>query len=180
MLDYLQLTLESKRVKLIPISRKYAKDICREFTAEVTQYMWPSAPKTQTEINQHILDQRLKMQNEEEIALIIAEKSSLEFLGYTCLHKADSKTPELGIWLKKGAHGFNYGFEALNLLKTWAETNIEYDYLKYPVVRTNIPSCKIAEKMGGIIKDEYFKTSESGKLLDEVEYRFYSQGCIHE
>jgi hypothetical protein len=27
--------------------------------------------------------------------------------------------------------------------------------------------------MGGLIQDEYIKRSESGKLIDEVEYRFY-------
>ncbi|WP_230305160.1 GNAT family N-acetyltransferase, partial [Legionella pneumophila] len=135
--------------------------------------MWPSAPKTQEEINQHISEQQIKMQEGTEIALVILNEENQAFLGYACLHQANTKTPELGIWLKKSAHGFHYGFETINLLKTWAETNLVYDYLKYPVVRHNIPSRKLAEKMGGIIQDEYIKTSESGKLLDEVEYRFY-------
>lgn len=171
--NYLHLTLQSERLQLIPVSLKYAEDLCKEFDSEITEYLWPSAPKTQEEISKHITEQQSKMQAGKEIALVIVNKANQDFLGYAGLHQANSKTPELGIWLKKTAHGFHYGFEAMNLLKTWAETNLNYDYLKYPVVRQNIPSRKIAEKMGGIIEDEYIKTSEAGKLLDEVEYRFY-------
>lgn len=171
--NYLHLVLKSERLQLIPISLNYAEELCKEFTAEITEHMWPSAPKTQEEINQHISEQQIKMQEGTEIALVILNEENQDFLGYACLHQASTRTPELGIWLKKSAHGFHYGFEAMNLLKTWAETNLVYDYLKYPVVRQNIPSRKIAEKMGGIIEDEYTKASESGKLLDEVEYRFY-------
>ena len=174
MSNYLHLILESERLQLIPVSLKYANDLRKEFTAETTEHMWPNAPKTQEEINQHIAEQQNKMQMGVEIALVIVNKANQNFLGYASLHQANSKTPELGIWLKKSAHGFHYGFEAMNLLKIWAETHLIYDYLKYPVVRHNIPSRKLAEKMGGIVEDEYIKTSESGKLLDEVEYRFYS------
>ena len=115
------------------------------------------------------------MQNAEKISLLIVDKDSEEFLGYISIHQVNTKTPELGIWLKKSAHGYNYGYEALHLLKIWAETNLHYDYLKYPVDKQNIPSRKLAEKLGGRIEDKYIKTSESGNLLDEVEYRFYKK-----
>lgn len=148
--NYQHLTLKSERLQLIPVSLKYSEDLCKEFTAEITEHMWPSAPKTQKEINQHISEQQIKMQAGTEIALVIINKENQDFLGYACLHQANTKTPELGIWLKKSAHGFHYGFEAMNLLKTWAETNLAFDYLKYPVVRHNISSRKLAEKMGGV------------------------------
>lgn len=172
MTDYTSLNLISERIHLVPIHMKYAQDICKHFTAEITQFMWPSAPKTQAEINQHIISQQLEMKNGREISMIIIDKSIEEFFGYASIHQADSKTPELGIWLKKSAHGFHYGFEALDLLKKWAENNLIYDYIKYPVDKRNIASRKLAEKLGGEIKDEYVKTSESGNLLDEVEYHF--------
>ncbi|HRD71299.1 MAG TPA: GNAT family N-acetyltransferase [Legionella sp.] len=171
--NYLLLTLKSERLLLLPVSLKYSEDLCKEFTAEITEHMWPSAPKTQEEINQHISEKQIKMQAGTEIAFVIVNNADQSFLGYASLHQANTRTPELGIWLKKSAHGFHYGFEAMNLLKTWAENNLVYDYIKYPVVRHNIPSRKIAERMNGVIEDEYIKASESGKLLDEVEYRFY-------
>ena len=173
--DFTQLCLIAKRIKLIPIDMRYAKEICKNFTAEITVHMWPSAPKSQAEINQHILNKQNEMQNGEEIALLIIDKITDEFLGYASLHLVKSMTPEMGIWLKKAAQGHQYGFEALNLLKTWAETNLSYDYLKYPVAKQNFASRKLAEKLGGTVAAEYIKTSESGNLLDEVEYRFYQK-----
>ncbi len=55
MADFTQLNLTSNRVEYIPINMEYAEDMCINFTTEITRYMWPSAPKTQEEINQHIL-----------------------------------------------------------------------------------------------------------------------------
>jgi RimJ/RimL family protein N-acetyltransferase len=171
--NYLAISLDSERLHLFPISKKYAQSMCKEFTPEITEYMWPSSPKTLDEIEQHISTQREKMKNGVEVALAMVEKSNDDFIGYVNLHNADSQTPELGLWVKKSSQGHGFGFEAINQLKQWAEQNLEYDYLKYPVVRHNISSCKLAEKLGGIIEDEYFKKSESGRLLDEVEFRFY-------
>ncbi len=39
-----------------------------------------------------------------------------------------------------------------------------------PLSKSNLPSRKLAEKLGGYIGDEYIKISESGNELDEVEY----------
>ncbi|MBA2649461.1 MAG: GNAT family N-acetyltransferase [Legionella sp.] len=175
MVDFTLLNLIADRIKLIPINMEYAKDICSNFTAEITQYMWPSAPKTQEEINQHILIKQNQMKQGEEISLLIIRRESEEFLGYASIHQVNSKTPELGIWLKKSAHHHNYGYEAMNQIKIWAECNLSYNYLKYPVDKKNISSRKLAEKLGGKIEDEYIKISESGNSLDEIEYRFYQE-----
>ena len=104
---------------------------------------------------------------------MVLNKDSLEFLGYIALHKLNTKTPEMGIWLKESAHNNGYGFEALSLLKKWANKNLLFDYLKYPVEKNNLASIALAKKLGGKIGDEYIKKSESGKLLDEFEYRIY-------
>ncbi len=173
----MQLELIADRIKLIPICMDYSRDLCEHFTAEITKYMWPSAPKKQEEINQHILLKQNQMKKGIEISLFIVNKEDDEFLGDISSHQAHSKVPELGIWLKKEVHGQKYGYEALNLLINWAENNLEYNYLKYPVDKANIPSRKLAEKLGGKIEAEYIKTSESGNVLDEVEYRFYKNTC---
>lgn len=170
MTDYTNLILISERVKLIPICMEYAHDMCQHFTPEVTRYMWPSAPKTQDEVNQYIKSQQQQMKLGEEVAMLIVFKDSTEFLGHACIHEAQSQTPELGIWLKKSVQGNHYGYEALNLLKEWAKHNLKYQHLKYPVDKKNLPSCKLAESLGGFIGDEYIKISESGNELDEVEY----------
>ncbi|MEH2435865.1 MAG: GNAT family N-acetyltransferase [Nostoc sp.] len=82
-------------------------------------------------------------------------------------------TPELGIWLKKSAHGHGFGREAIHVLKDWVDKNLEYNYLSYPVDKRNIPSRKIAESLRGKIFREFQQINKSGYLLDEVEYRIY-------
>ncbi len=57
MSNYLDLSLQSNRIKLIPASLIYTEEICTEFTTEITKYMWPSAPKTAP------LQKRFNLQN---------------------------------------------------------------------------------------------------------------------
>ena len=97
MTNFSNLILISDRLKLVPISMAYAHDICKHFTAEITRFMWPSAPKSLDEIKQHVEIRRNQMINGEDISLMILLRESGEFIGYTTLDEIQSKTPELGI-----------------------------------------------------------------------------------
>ena len=88
-------------------------------------------------------------------------------------YRLTPKTPELGIWIKKSAHGHGYGKEAVVALKEWANENIEYEYILYPVVDENYASRRIPEFLGGKIAREYDKESMSGKKWHFIEYRIY-------
>jgi ribosomal-protein-alanine N-acetyltransferase len=61
----------------------------------------------------------------------------------------------------------------VSALARWAFENLDVRYLIYPVDRRNTASRRIPESLGGIIEAEYEKTNESGRVLDEVEYRIY-------
>lgn len=165
--------LTGQKLLCQPLSIEYAEAICKNFTAKIAKWMWPSAPKTQAQINQHIFEKQQAISKGEELALLVLKKESLEFLGYIAIHELNTTTPEMGIWLKEEAHNQGYGFEALTLLKNWANENLSFDYLKYPVEKNNIASRALAEKLGGKVESEYIKKSESGQMLDELEYRFY-------
>ena len=60
-----------------------------------------------------------KMKNGEELQVVILNKITGEFLGHGGISKLKSETPELGIWIKKRAHGNKYGREAAKGLKKW-------------------------------------------------------------
>ncbi|NJR74492.1 MAG: GNAT family N-acetyltransferase, partial [Scytonema sp. CRU_2_7] len=92
-------------------------------------------------------------------------------LGCAGIHELYSKNPVLGIWLKKSAHGQGYGLETIAALKNWADENLDYEYLIYDVDKANIPSRRIAEKLGGQIVREYHKTNLSARVLHILEYR---------
>ncbi len=58
-------------------------------------------------------------------------------------------------------------------LKEWADNNLEYEYIKYPVAVKNIPSRKIAEFLNGKIEKEFIGSKQNGEAMEEVEYRIY-------
>lgn len=173
MLSLTDIVITSDRLKLIPISEKYLQDIFREFTPDVTRYMFPKSPDKIDETLQFISSAQEKLVKGEDLNVVILNLKTGEFLGGGGINKINTDTPELDIWIKKPAHGNKYGQEAVKALKKWADKHLMYKYLRYPVDKRNVPSKKIAESLGGVVKAEYKKTNLAGNILDEVEYRIY-------
>lgn len=169
--------LETDRLLLVPVSRKYKEEIFREFTAEITTYMHPRPATKMKDTLTFIKIARKQIKNGENLVVAILRKDSREFLGCGGLHETNTLTPELGIWIKKTAHGNGYGLEAVGALKNWAEQHLEYKYLTYPVDERNFASRRIPEHFNGEIGKSYRKRNESGKPLFILEYWIYpSQG----
>ncbi len=172
-MDLSKTIITTDRLKLIPLSMEYADIIFKEFTEEITTYMFPRSPKKIAETIEYINSMKPKIKSGEELPVAILNKETGEFLGGGGVHNLKTDTPDFGIWIKKSAHGNKYGREAVTALKEWIDKNIPYTFLKYPVDKRNIPSRKIAESLSGIIKKEYKTTNLSGNILDEVEYWIY-------
>ncbi|MDZ8087498.1 MAG: GNAT family N-acetyltransferase [Nostoc sp. DedQUE12b] len=168
-----KVSLESKRLILQTISLEHTEDVFREFTSEITIFMYPKPAQSLRETEKIIREMILQRENHTDLVLVILKKDGLEFLGICEVGAIDTQTPELGIWLKKSAHGHGFGREAIDALKDWVDKNLEYNYLSYPVDKRNIPSRKIAESLGGKVFREFQQINKSGDLLDEVEYRIY-------
>lgn len=165
----------SERLLLEPISLEYKEDIFKEFTAEITTYMYPAPAKEVSEVEGFIKASLDKSKEGSNLQFIVLEKKSKEFLGCAGLHHVDRLTPEMGIWLKKDAHGKAYGREAMTAIKEWADKNLDYEYILYPVAEDNIASRKIPESMGGLIEYEYQETGLGGNRFYCLEYRIYPE-----
>ncbi|HOV15245.1 MAG TPA: GNAT family N-acetyltransferase [Spirochaetota bacterium] len=171
-MDFMSISIENEKLLLVPISLQYKEDIFREFNNSITTYMYPKPPEKIKETEDFINDSLENMGLGTNIQLVILKKDTKEFLGCIGLHKIDTKTPELGLWLKKKAWGNRYGIDSIKLLVEWARTNIQYDYFKYPVDRRNIASRRIPEHFGAEIKDEFKCVGANGNPLDILEYYF--------
>lgn len=169
----IDIKIETERLLLVPIELSYAEDIFKYLTAEVAKYMRPKPAGDISETIAWIKSARARMEKGSNVQLVILEKDTGGFVGCAGLHDVDCKTPELGVWTKLDLHGKGCGREAMKALYDWARENIEFDYIKYPVDRRNIPSRKIPESLGGIIAKEYKEKNMAGFELDEVEYRIY-------
>lgn len=172
-MDLLKVVITTVRLKLVPTAEKYSHDIFKEFTAEITKYMFPKPAARIKETLAFIKTSRKKMASGEEFQVVVLNKDTGEFLGHAGIRGVNTSTPELGVWIKKSAHGNKYGKEAIGGLKKWIDKNINYTHIKYPVERHNVASRKIAEALGGVVKAQYPKTNASGRLLDEVEYHIF-------
>ncbi len=135
--------------------------------------MFPKPAKKVNETMRYIRDAIRRRETGTELTFVILKKENGEFLGVCAVHQLHTDTPELGIWTKKSAHGNGYGREAIHCLKAWADENLDYESLSYPVDKRNIPSRKIPESLGGRIVREFRQINLSGNLLDQVEYRIY-------
>ena len=107
--DLLKVIVETPRLRLVPTSEKYAEDIFREFTPEITTYMYPKSAEKIDETLDFINSSIQKMINGEELQVVILDKQTGEFLGHAGLKNLHSETPEPGLWVKKIAHGNKFG-----------------------------------------------------------------------
>lgn len=165
--------IESERLLLVPISMQYKDEIFREFSPEITTFMFPASAKEISETEKFIKDSLKGLGEGSNLQLVIIGKDPQEFFGCVGLHHIDGKTPEMGIWIKKSAHGNGYGKEAIVAVKKWADENLDYHYLLYPVADKNISSRKIAESLGGKIEAEYDEKGLGGNKYHCLEYRIY-------
>jgi RimJ/RimL family protein N-acetyltransferase len=173
MISPLDVVVETERLRLVPASEEHAETIFREFTATITEFMFPKPPVEIQETLTFIRGARERMQLGRDLECAILLKQTDEYLGGGGLYHLLSDTPELGIWVKEGAHGHGYGREAVTALAAWGFENLAVRYLIYPVDRRNLSSRKIPESLGGNVEAEYKHEAQGGRELDIVEYRIY-------
>ncbi len=172
-MDTSNITIKTKNLYLKGVSSDYKHDIFREFTPEITTYMFPK-PAEKIEETVEFIERSIKGNKKgNSFQMAIFRKGSMDFLGCGGIHRINEKTPELGVWIKKLAHGNGYGREAMTALKEWADQNLDYEYILYLVAEENYPSRKIPESLGGEVARKYEKINMSGKKLHMLEYRIY-------
>lgn len=171
-MDFTSIQIDCERIVLQSISKKYCTEIFNEFTPDITKYMFPK-PAEKIEETQIFISQSINnMKNKNELIFVILNKKNNEFLGCCGLHsRKNHDTPELGIWIKKDAHGNKFGLEAIIHLTSWSIKNIEFSYFIYPVDEANIASRKIAESLNGeVFKKKKIETMHN-TFLNEVIYK---------
>ena len=178
--DLESLVIEGTRIRLCPIEEIYAPIIFDEFDEDITHFMFPKPAEKIEETLAFIHSSREGIKGGFDLVFSILEKSKKEFLGCCGFHGTeDTKIPELGIWIKKSAHGKKYGREAITVLTQWASENVDFDYLIYPVDKENIASRKIPESLGGMVFQEKKVKTMRGTFLDEVVYKISKETLNH-
>lgn len=169
-MDLSNVQIETERLRLVPVSNKHTDQIFLEFREPVIKYMNPPAPKNIEELRERHKNWETQCKEGTKLFMAVLLKKSDEFLGCFGLDGIKENIPEMGGWLKKSTHGHGYGREAAAALKQWADENLEYDHILWPCAKENTSSCKVAESLGGKIRKEYVKKTDSGKTWTYIDY----------
>ncbi len=164
--------MNTPRLLLRPVRAGDAERIFEFFTAEITRYMRPAPPRDLSETEAFIDRALASHARGTDFHWVIENRETGGFLGVCGLHGGGRRAGlELGIWVRKDAHGSRYGREAMEAVVRWVTAHVACDHLIYPVDKRNIPSRKIPERLGGEIIGERVIQNESGSVLDEIVYR---------
>lgn len=164
--------LKTERLVIQPFTHAYLEDYYQEFTDEITKYQYPdSFPDVET-ANQLVSGFVADMNRGEMLELVILTRDGV-FLGSLEVFGLREETPEIGLWLKKSAHGQGYGYEALKAVIDSLNATKRYLYYLYEADVRNTPSIRLAQKFQ-CRKDGLEEiTTESGKKLMLQTYRIY-------
>lgn len=163
--------IETKRLKLTAINDSHLIPIYKHFTISITKYMFPQ-PSGNIEDTKLFIKTALKGLSEgTNLQLVVHDKVTNKFLGCVGLHHIGSDDPELGVWIRKSFHSQGLGMEAVRGIIKWANENIKFDHLKYPVDKHNRSSRRIPLSCGGkFVKSYSLLNMNKTKELDVVEY----------
>jgi len=159
------------RLRLLPASPVWLKEIAVEFTPEITRYMSIDPHGDPNMAEDFINRSQQQLQNGTDLELCILEKETYGFLGCCALHHLNTPAIEIGLWIKKTAHGNGYGTEVVQALMAWATDHFSFEYFYYTVDKENLPSIKIPEKLGFLLAAQYPKKKTEDKYLNMLEYR---------
>lgn len=148
------LSIKTTRLKLVNIDLKFAEDIYKHFTEDVTKFMYPSPSESITEVKNMVSDWIKENEEGRNFQLVITSNDG-EFIGLVGLHNIDREIPEFGIWTKKSSWGDGYGKEAIHGIYYAIQNELKYSELNYPVDIKNFASRKIPESLGVIFGAEY-------------------------
>ena len=157
-------------IELVPISMDFVHEIHESFTDEIIQFLPIDTLSNKIEDTlafvKHSMEQR-----EAGTDLVWAITYEKQFAGCCGIHTIQSKTPHFGIWVKKEQQGKGIGKKVVTHVLRWGISNLDVDYIKYPVDQRNTVSIGLIAGLGLELADHYQLGDQ--KKLEVDEYRIY-------
>lgn len=173
--DYSRLSFDTSRLTLKSISFEYLQDIFDNYTPEIAKFRlqpyYQSIQQTAEFISSSINQNR----QGQSIQLVILDQKNQHFLGLGSILLAGTGTPELTVWIKKDSQSEGYELEAIEFLKSWADKNLNYEYMKYQVDTKDAYSLSTLEALKLQVADKYPLKTQAGNTLNLLEYHINSQ-----
>jgi [ribosomal protein S5]-alanine N-acetyltransferase len=86
-MNFLQIEIITNRLVLKAIDMQYKTEIFREFTAEITTYMYPRTANDISDTESFIQESLTGLREGYNLQLVILKKDTKEFFGCTGIHR---------------------------------------------------------------------------------------------
>ncbi|PKF32335.1 GNAT family N-acetyltransferase [Acinetobacter proteolyticus] len=143
--------LQTARLDLFVFQMDDLADIYPCVATTLTRYMaWEPAQNfaAQEKIGQQWL---IAETDHTDRHFVLRRKQDQAFIGLIGVHRMQTATPELGLWIREDCHNQGFAKEAILEVFRWASTHLAAQYFSYPVAVENQPSRKLAEFLGGTV-----------------------------
>ncbi|MGI6855014.1 GNAT family N-acetyltransferase [Mesorhizobium sp. 1B3] len=143
------LQILSPRTITKPFSPPDAHEIYACISPEITKFMTWEPPASYSDFRTVWRAWLAPGDPQTDLHLVVRDRKDSRFLGCVGLHSLRTKIPELGIWLRRDAHGMGFGGEVIGAVVAWASRQFTVECFEYPVAEENVASRRIAESLGG-------------------------------
>ena len=168
--------LIDNNIELIPISLDYSTEIHESFNDEIIEFL--PIEKLSNNIQDTIEFIKLSIEQKNRgTDLVWTILNESKFAGCCGIHTIQSKKPHFGIWIKSEQQGKGIGKKVVHYMLNWAISNLDVEYIKYPVDKRNFRSIKLIEKLN-LKLYEHYKIGKK-KILETDEYRIYKNYRQH-
>lgn len=157
--------IETSRLLLVPISEEFAYDYFTEFDDEITKYQYPEPFKTLDSTKKFISNFTEFKEYGTNLVCSILDKEH-NFIGSIEIHMLYTKTPEVGLWIRKSAQRNGYGYESLTGLINFCRKHMELNYFIYEADRRNPNSIQLVKSLGGVEAGFNQVESNGGDILE--------------
>lgn len=158
--------LHTRRLELQPLSAADANEVHAAITPTLTRFMAFDPPESAQAFEGIWRGWLRHIDEGSEYTFVVRERRTGTFIGITAVHDAQTRQPELGIWIAEREQGKGYGREAVTAALRWCVARFSPEAFRYPVAVENLASRRIAEGLGGVV----VRTEQVAKYL-QVVYR---------
>jgi RimJ/RimL family protein N-acetyltransferase len=143
--------IQSDRLSIKPFCDSDAEPAFNCITPTLTRFMTWDPPATRADFARIWRGWLPAIEARSDLVFAIRLRDDGAFLGLSALHRAQTETPELGIWIREDRHGKGFGREAVGMIARWATRELGTQRFIYPVAEDNRASRRIAESLGGAV-----------------------------
>ncbi len=159
-------------ITLVPINMDFVNEIHASFTDEIIKFFPINTLSKKVEDTRAFVKHSME-QRDAGNDFVWAITNEQQFAGCCGIHTIQSRTPHFGLWVKKEQQGKGIGKKVVSYVLPWGISNLDVDYIKYPVDQRNKVSIGLIEGLGLELADHYQLGNQ--KILEVDEYRIYKK-----